>query len=315
MKYRIAYFIIVCTLLHITQIFAQRTIIASGAGSTDVNGTYEENGTNDEKPKFEKGGYTIFWVNDRIWAITGPSAIYYQIDDTDAELPPKTGWSPIESGIDPPPELEGDGTLSVELSSFNAKITSQGIILEWITESESDNVGFIIERSVETDRDLSLQWQIIASYQTHDRLKGQGNCSCATEYTFTDMDILAGATYSYRLSDVNLAGKVTILDIVSITLEEIPELTDLLPATPNPFNPSTKIQYTLSENSHVTLKVVNMQGQTIQTIISGQNQTAGSYSIHWNGQNELGIIAPSGTYLLVLNAGQIIKSQKVMLVR
>ncbi len=150
---------------------------------------------------------------------------------------------------------------------------------------------------------------------THDTLKGQGNYSCATDYTFTDSDVLAGETYAYRLSDVDIEGTVTIKDVVTITLDQSPELTELLPATPNPFNPITKIQYTLAENSDVTLSVINMKGQTVQTIIGGQNQTAGSYSVHWNGQNQSSINAPSGIYLLVLNAGQIVKFQKVMLVR
>ncbi len=202
-----------------------------------------------------------------------------------------------------------DGSLSVELTSFHAFASTNGIELKWTTESEIDNIGYILERKSNSD------WITITSYMTNKGLKGQGNCSCATDYTFTDSDVATGETYSYRLSDVDFEGKVTIKDAISITLDDAPELTDLLPATPNPFNPSTKIQYTLAQNSNVNLRVVNMKGQTVQTIISGQNQTAGSYSVHWNGQNDTGINAPTGIYLLVLNAGQIIKSQKVMLVR
>lgn len=155
----------------------------------------------------------------------------------------------------------------------------------------------------------------IASYLTDQALEGAGNSSCRTEYTFIDNYVDPGQTYSYRLTDVDSKGNRSISDEISITLEEKPEITRLLPATPNPFNPSTKIQYQLSEDADVQLKVVNMTGQTVQTIISGQQQTAGSYSVYWNGKNDLGTNAPSGIYLLVLNAGQNIKTQKIMLVR
>ncbi len=206
--------------------------------------------------------------------------------------------------------LGNDNSLPVTLSSFSATSIQEGVELAWTTQSETDNAGFIVERKSD-----NTGWLTIASWQTHDGLQGQGNCSCATDYTYTDMNVKEGNTYSYKLSDVDLEGTVSVKDVISITLDDAPELTELLPASPNPFNPSTKIQYTLTENSNVTLNVINMKGQTVQTIISDQNQTAGSYSVHWNGQNQSGINAPSGLYLLVLHAGQTVKSQKVMLMR
>ncbi len=58
-----------------------------------------------------------------------------------------------------------------------------------------------------------------------------------------------------------------------------------------------------------------MKGQNVQTIIGGRSQMAGSYSVHWNGQDNSGINAPSGIYFLVLNAGHVVKTQKVMLLK
>lgn len=130
-----------------------------------------------------------------------------------------------------------------------------------------------------------------------------------------DRDVQIGAAYSYRLSDVDTRYVVTEKDMITITLEEMPAMTEFLPAFPNPFNPSTKIQYVLAEDATVTLSVVDMLGRTIKTIILGAHQSAGSYSIHWNGNDNSGQMAASGRYLLVLNAGNVNKTQKVMMVR
>ena len=95
----------------------------------------------------------------------------------------------------------------------------------------------------------------------------------------------------------------------------IPKTTELSPAYPNPFNPETRIFYTLSQDAEVTLKVVDLTGRTVQMIVSGRRQVAGSYSTYWNGKTDADQVAPSGMYLLILNAGSVVKTQKVMLVR
>lgn len=204
----------------------------------------------------------------------------------------------------------GDVSLPVELASFSARCKGLAVVLEWVTESEVDNLGFILERS-----NGDNLWQIIASYQTHPTLKGQGNTSGKTVYAYVDEDVQRGVIYTYRLSDVDVQGNDTTHDLLSITLDELPELIELLPAFPNPFNPRTKIQYTLSEGKDVTLSVLDMMGRTVQTIIKDRQQLAGTYSVHWNGKEDSGRMVSSGTYLLILTAGEIRKTQKVMIVR
>ena len=68
---------------------------------------------------------------------------------------------------------------------------------------------------------------------------------------------------------------------------------------PNPFNPSTKIRYSLPVSGNVDFKVYDVKGELIQTIkIRGQN--SGSYDLTWNGKNENGISVPSGVYIYQL---------------
>ncbi|NQT26198.1 T9SS type A sorting domain-containing protein [candidate division KSB1 bacterium] len=123
-------------------------------------------------------------------------------------------------------------------------------------------------------------------------------------------------TYQYRLSDVDTQGNVTILDALEITMEiQNPEETQLEPPFPNPFNPQTKIVYKLAQQSSVTLNVYDVNGRLVSRMLQNVQQSAGSYSIHWLGKDDAGRQAASGTYILRLIAGDVVKSQKVLLMR
>ncbi|MCK5145497.1 hypothetical protein KAR48_02010 [bacterium] len=74
-------------------------------------------------------------------------------------------------------------SLPVQLSSFKAEPLIRGMSLHWTTQSETDNLGFILERAI---HNAPQQWNVMASYETHPELMGQGNSSECHEYTFTD---------------------------------------------------------------------------------------------------------------------------------
>jgi hypothetical protein len=83
---------------------------------------------------------------------------------------------------------------------------------------------------------------------------------------------------------------------------------------PNPFNPETYIQYTLQNPEYVTLKIYNMQGQLIRTLIS-ESQGTGDYSVKWDGTNDVGEKVVSGVYVYKLNVGKDTFSKKLMLMK
>ena len=98
----------------------------------------------------------------------------------------------------------------------------------------------------------------------------------------------------------------------SVTL---PEKYYLTQNYPNPFNPQTKISYKLAEQSSVTLNVYDVNGRLVSTLLRNVQQSPGSYSIQWLGRNDQGRNASSGTYILRMAAGDVIQSQKVLLMR
>lgn len=83
---------------------------------------------------------------------------------------------------------------------------------------------------------------------------------------------------------------------------------------PNPFNPETNIQYTLQNPEFVNLKIYNMQGQLIRSLIS-ENQGAGDYSVKWDGTNDSGTKVVSGVYIYELRVGKNTFSEKLMLMK
>lgn len=70
---------------------------------------------------------------------------------------------------------------------------------------------------------------------------------------------------------------------------------------PNPFNPSTKISYDLSAPGIVTLKVFNILGQEVATLVNGYS-AAGAFEVEWNGKDNVGRSVASGVYLYRLHA-------------
>jgi len=70
---------------------------------------------------------------------------------------------------------------------------------------------------------------------------------------------------------------------------------NLLQNYPNPFNPTTSITYQLSKDSKVCLKVLNLMGQEIKTLVN-EMKKIGTHNVSWNAEDNLGIKVPSGFY-------------------
>jgi len=83
---------------------------------------------------------------------------------------------------------------------------------------------------------------------------------------------------------------------------------------PNPFNPSTIISYSLPKNSFVTLKLYDMLGREIKTLINTE-MNSGKHSVEWNGDDNSGRKVSSGTYLYRMVAGNFTEAKKLTLIK
>jgi V8-like Glu-specific endopeptidase len=109
----------------------------------------------------------------------------------------------------------------------------------------------------------------------------------------------------------NLA-KIPVIQSEPATIAEMPKSYYVEQNYPNPFNPETTIGFQIPDDSQVILKIYNMMGQEITTLVDGQ-LSAGSHSIMWNGCDNQGKKVPSGMYLYQFRAGNYNVTKKMVL--
>jgi uncharacterized repeat protein (TIGR03803 family) len=202
-----------------------------------------------------------------------------------------------------------DQSLPVTLSSFTARQYESDVLLEWITESELDNLGFILERRAENS-----EWIRVADYTSHPQLIGQNTATNRTKYTFMDDSIKEGFCYEYRLSGVDVNGRIECLEITRITIkklesEETPKKLVLYQAFPNPFNSATTVTFDISEKSNVKLTIIDILGSEIEILANSMFET-GHHQIVFNDPG-----LPSGVYLYRIETADLVETKKMLLLR
>ena len=96
--------------------------------------------------------------------------------------------------------------------------------------------------------------------------------------------------------------------------EAIPEHYSLFQNYPNPFNPETTIKYEIPNKSDITLKIYNLLGQEVKTLIN-ESKKAGYHQIIWDGRNNNGVKVGSGIYIYRIQAGDFVKTKKMVLIK
>lgn len=90
--------------------------------------------------------------------------------------------------------------------------------------------------------------------------------------------------------------------------------TMLQPARPNPFNPQTEVEFTLSNAGAVSLAIYNLRGELVATLVD-EHRAAGSHMVVWGGLDSRGQASPSGVYFAQLRADGVVMTQRLALVR
>ncbi len=184
--------------------------------------------------------------------------------------------------------LAAENPLPVELASFSATRAERGVELRWTTASEKNNAGFEVQRNTENAIQNTSQWTVLGF------VKGNGTTSDAQSYSFIDRT--ASGNVSYRLKQIDFDGQFEILPIVEVDAG-LPRNFELGQNYPNPFNPTTVISYQLPVPSEVSLKVYDLLGREVATLVN-QRQEAGRYQALFNAAR-----LSSGVYFYRLSVG------------
>ena len=113
-------------------------------------------------------------------------------------------------------------------------------------------------------------------------------------------NVIVAGTNGQKIEDVTFS---------SFDIDTTPQATELKSSYPNPFNPSTTVNYTLSDEGAVNVVVYDAIGRQVAELVNGV-QAPGVYSINWDASNHA-----SGAYLLRMTTGSYTSSQKLMLVK
>ena len=199
---------------------------------------------------------------------------------------------------------------AVEFLEFNAELQDLNILLSWSTATETANLGFILERKT----DLMAPWESLANYMDNDALLGQGTVSTQSNYTYTDSLVTNGEIYFYRISGIDYANNIGLLDSLSIMVGEVgirPVVPGdfILTVYPNPFNPRAVISMHYAVGRNTVLNIYNIRGILVDQLINGFVES-GAHKMIWDASN-----MPSGVYIVKMQAGEYLHSRKIILMK
>ncbi len=191
--------------------------------------------------------------------------------------------------------------IPVELTSFVANIADGTINLNWITATELNNSGFEIERMSILNSQVSNSWEKIGF------VTGNGTSTEVSTYFFVDNQPTQGKSY-YRLKQIDFDGSFEYSNTIEVDFS-LPIDFSLEQNYPNPFNPNTKISWQSPVSSHQTLKVYNILGKEVATLVD-EVKPAGNHEIDFNSA-----LLSSGVYFYKLQIGSFVETKKMILLR
>jgi len=189
------------------------------------------------------------------------------------------------------------GGIPVELSSFTAEVSGADLKLNWMTETETNNQGFYIER-----RSPDEEWN------TRGFVEGSGTTTEPKNYSFKE-ELSASGKYSYRLKQTDYDGSFEYSKVINIDIDLTPKDFVLEQNYPNPFNPNTIIKYSVPNQSSVTIKLFDALGREVRTLLN-EEKPSGNHSLEFNASD-----LSSGIYLYQMKAGGFMQTRKMILLK
>lgn len=206
-----------------------------------------------------------------------------------------------------------DGGVSWDSVLITSKITSQ-TVLEGIDFVRNSDVGITYGDVRETDTlgfwsykpiilstsDGGENWSAPTKFDSH-----AGSYLLGSKMIDENIWYLCGGNPALILKTVN--GGVSFVEEEEIN--ETPTAYHLSNNFPNPFNPSTKIKYSIPQSSNVVIKLFDILGNEIESLVN-EEKSVGTYELTWYAEN-----LPSGVYFYQLQVGDFIETKKMVLLR
>jgi hypothetical protein len=192
----------------------------------------------------------------------------------------------------------------VELATFFAELGDGRVTVRWSTTDQYHLHGFNLYRLTDET----------ARPRPKDRINQQ-IFRGKSPYVYVDTRVQPGEVYYYWLEDIDETGSS------SFHGPAVADLSGLVPGTyqlsqnyPNPFNPETTLRYALPIDGQIRLKIFNIRGQLVKTLVDGERR-AGHYSVVWKGRDDCDRPAASGIYFVQMQAGDFRQIRKLALIK
>jgi hypothetical protein len=204
-----------------------------------------------------------------------------------------------------------DGRWDTHWGSFDLNCTTVSVA---ITGFEARGVAGGVELSASFNADFDRFRVNI--YRQDDELPGPVRYKSIEmngerEFTYVDRYVEPGKTYRYHIGAVDRDGEF-LSPVMKVTVPTVSA--NLEQNTPNPFNPTTTIAFTLPSTQHVSLVIYDATGRVVKTLADGVSQF-GSHRLEWDGTDNAGNAVGSGIYFYRLEAGSFIQSKKMVLLK
>lgn len=186
--------------------------------------------------------------------------------------------------------------IPVELTSFAANVIDGNIVLSWNTATELNNQGFDVERSFDNINFNRIGFVV-----------GFGTTTDQKSYTYSISDVQTNKSY-YRLKQIDFDGKFEYSNIVEVE-GVTPAEFSLEQNYPNPFNPTTRIDFSIPNESNVKISIYNLIGQKIADIVNSKF-AVGKHSVSFDASN-----LSSGIYLYKIEADNFTLTKKMQLIK
>ncbi len=198
-----------------------------------------------------------------------------------------------------------ESVIPVELVNFRATVSNNTVELNWETKSETNNRGFGIERNQKSKVKSHMEWESIGF------VEGKGTTTETQMYSFTDNNLKAG-NYAYRLKQIDVDGAFIYSNEIEVNITAPNEFA-LYQNFPNPFNPVTKIRYSIPGNVEtrcgVSLRVYDILGNEVSTLVD-EFKEPGVYEVEFDASN-----LTSGVYVYRLKTDAYNDIKKMILLK
>ena len=253
----------------------------------------------------------------RLWASNGSTLLAQNDDRSPTDLSSRISWvatlsGPVYLQVRRSPDIDTYGSfdlyinisVAVEVSDIQIGATPAGVRLAWRAAADAAFSHFDVERADQLDG----PW----ARRNDAPLAGGGGE--APLFEFVDAQVEAGQRYYYRLVGVESDGQRSFYGPWEI-VAALPARFVLYPPQPNPFNPRTQLRFDLATSGPVTLRIHDLRGRAVRTLVGGETLPAGTRVLFWDGRDDAGRNAASGIYWVRLDSTQGRETQRAVLLR